>query len=146
MAAAFSIRARLVSGRIGRFSVLAPATTPLVVDIEGCSSGLHTLDYTVDVRTRSTPLAGFLDSSAVRTGKGISFRWRLAGPAVGLQFEIFRRVGETSTLLARIPGNAGSRYRYLVRDVRLDRDATYFLVARSADGGEWESRGPLSPD
>jgi hypothetical protein len=137
---------RGVSGRIGGFSVLAPARTPLVVDVEGCSSDLHSLDYTVDVRTTTTPLAGFLASSAVRTGKGITFRWRVAGPVPGLRFEISRRVGAASTVLARIRASTGSRYRYLVHDVRLNPGATYFVTARSADGSQWESRGPLAPD
>jgi hypothetical protein len=137
---------RGVSGRIGRFSVRAPGRMPLVVDVEGCASDLHSLDYTVDVGTTNRPLAGFLAMSAVRTGRGISFRWRLASPSPGLWFEISRHVGGTSTTLARIRAGGGSRYRYLVRDVRLDPHATYFVTARSADGSEWESRGPLAPD
>jgi hypothetical protein len=135
-----------VTGKVARFSVRVPERTPLVLDIEGCSSDQRNIHYTVDLRTTPTPLAAFRGVSALRTANGIRFRWSLTRPAPRLRFEISRRLGGTSTVLARIPGGAGSRYGYLVRDVRLDPAATYFITARTSSGGDWESRGPLTPD
>jgi len=99
----------------------------------------------LDLRTTPTPGAGLLAASAVRTGSGVRFSWSIARKVPGLRFEIVRRSGATTTLLARVPGRNANRYSYLWRDARLDPAARYFLTARTP-GGNWESAGPLTPD
>ena len=69
---------RGVTGPVGGISVRVPAHTPLVVDVEACSSDELDLHYTLDLRTTARPVAGFLAASAVRTGNGLQFRWRVA--------------------------------------------------------------------
>ena len=126
-------------------SVRVPARTPLVVDVEACSSDELDLRYTLDLRTTARPVAGFVAASAVRTGDGLRFRWRVVREPAGVRFAILRRSGGTTTLVARVPGGSSSLHSYLWRGASVDSAARYFLTAQMP-GGDWESRGPLSPD
>ena len=136
---------RGVTGPAGGMSVRVPAHTPLVVDVEACSSDELDLHYTLDVRTTARPVAGFEAASAVRTGDGLQFRWRVAREPAGVRFAILRGSGGTTTLVARVPGGSSSLHSYLWRGASVDSEARYFLTAQTP-AGEWESRGPLSPD
>ena len=136
---------RGVTGPAGGMSVRVPARTPLVVDVEACSSDELDLLYTLDLRTTARPVAGFVAASAVRTGDGLRFRWRVVREPAGVRFAILRRSGGTTTLVARVPGGSSSLHSYLWRGASVDSAARYFLTAQMP-GGDWESRGPLSPD
>jgi hypothetical protein len=136
---------RGVTGPVGRLSVRVPAQTPLVVEVESCSSGDLNLHYTLDVRTTPEPVSGLVATSAVRTSNGIEFRWRVARQVRGVRFAILRRSRGTTTLLARVPGRHANHYSYLLRDATLDSSARYLLTARMPSG-DWETSGPLDPD
>ena len=134
-----------VTGSVGEMSVRLPVHAPLMVDIEACSSDQLNLRYTLDLRTTARPVVGFLAASAVRTGNGLQFRWRVARELPGVRFAILRRSGGRTAVVARVPGGSSSLHAYLWRAAAVDSEARYFLTAQTP-GGDWESRGPLSPD